>query len=100
MASNNISVKLPAGIIQDALDQLTPAELERIKRRILQLQNHTCGLLRLPQELRNQIYWLIMSDHLKEVIQTSPQQCISSQHIVPKLFRASQQLRSQGLSLF
>ncbi|KAK3725529.1 hypothetical protein LTR37_000499 [Vermiconidia calcicola] len=99
ITANGLTVNLPFDIVKDMGNQRSEQELERLKRHITYLQNRNTLLLRLPAELRNYIYELVIRDRLQNR-DKHPWQPTLAQCVKPPLLSTSQQLRYEGQRLY
>ncbi|KAK3703329.1 hypothetical protein LTR37_014541 [Vermiconidia calcicola] len=99
ISARGLTVNLPFDMVKDIVNQRSEQELERLKRHIMHLQNRNTFLLRLPAELRNNIYELVIRAHLQNPEHHSYQQTLAN-CVKPPLLSTSQQLRSEGQLLY
>ena len=95
--------RLPLTCVMDTLCQMTRDELEEAKKEIHQLQNRASPLRRLPRELRNHIYSLVIEDRLGRLTggrHHHRYNWVAPRCLIPPLFRTCRLVRSEGLSLF
>lgn len=97
--TEKVNLRTPVHDVKGLLDGMNYKELKDAARHIHRLLNNHTPLLKLPPELRNQIYAHVIRDHLNEIEPTSAYDKEKKPHFIPKLFEASQQLRAEGRSL-